>query len=598
MDSYHPQDTIDFLTVIEKRDLHYFLYEGSSVDEVTIPKVPMLFYQGMFTSGENLNTVLSSSSDNSYSIESHPSLGASGLSFLEELLYRAKVEKGSRRLYGEISCKAVENILRRKDMDNQILKNVFTSLVKINNSELEKTVRFPIFDKTEYDKMNDKYIYHFSESISILYATEKSIKTEVWGATNLSPTLSYIIKYVLSSEEEEYVPVSEILLKINMLHSDTLKRKKLLSDIRDELEEKGKLSKIKKEYGVNIDLDGLPIGKEMIKVGRRARGVIITPKRQEEDFFHAVLNNDVDTLRIMTMTDQEMNEENIEDEVSRRVAEKLSDEVDKALKKHKTEYIDFGSLSIKQGDLLDIAEENGFTKAEASIILSSFSDWYISKSKKMIKKTSLNRLWGDWINNAEKDKKWKIVPKERMSDVVEPNRGYARNIVYDDKIEKILREEGIEDLDGREVFKKFKNHFLALNVFMDDWLPRFQNWVMEHKEIVKTRENKGVGGIAEENYYLALIVHNDVASFIENAGYSVESVLQRELEIEEVAITRVTVPPKYGKGERYILSFKDQRLNDKILDPYIRKYEKPQPTKVAKRTLQPIDAEILEKGTR
>lgn len=145
-----------------------------------------------------------------------------------------------------------------------------------------------------------------------------------------------------------------------------------------------------------------------------------------------------------------------------------------------------------------------------------------------------------------------------------PNKGNAENIIFNEEMKEIAKKHDLDELDGIESFTKFKNYQLANNAKKVNWLPMFENWIINGKKFQKPQTQTAI----EENFYHARIISEEVKGFIEKSGYSVSDVISGELEIEEITFKTFPVPIRYGKGMETLFSFKNKAMNDKILSQY------------------------------
>lgn len=581
MDEYVIDDTIEFLFELSPKDTTYFLTSMENKNKTPSKQVPMFFYASKLFSYPIRKKVEDYEGDNEYNIYSgnDVQLTPDHLLILELLFAKAMyVSKNNKQLIGEMKYKVLQNYLSSGN-SKQLFLDVLNASVVIKNKHEDKEVVFSLFSGYKYNDLEDVCNYAFSEMVSVLHSVEAGIRITEDKST-LTAQLQYMVKYMITQDSEKYLPLPTLLYSSGYFPENTEERTLVLTSMSDKIRSKGVLNFIKKSFGVSVDTD-LPNGKEVFKKGRRANNAIIFPSKYSEDFFHAVQISDLDSLRAM----YEVDNDNIEDEVERRVKERLEVEVELVLKKQKLKYIDFHSLEILQGDLLEIAEELGFSKVEATMQLSTFSQWYSEKGNK-IPPLKLNYIWGKWLNTATRIIEEKQTKTNRDKNSRTPNSGHASSIVFNEEMEEVIKNNEVDKFKGEEYFRKFKNYQVGHSRFADNWVALFDTWVIEAITRDTKEKMKNGGSIVDENYYYALIIHKEVSNFVRKSGYEPLDIINGELEITEIGCKSVVVPPRFGSGVKHLLFFNNQSLNDEILKPYITKYE---PSKYKK-------DEILVKG--
>lgn len=578
---YFIDDTLRLLSSVKQADIHYFLSEGRKKGALSRRGTPFFFYQsGLFSSPyrkgrEGLPP------DREYYTKCKKSeeLTPLHLSLLEYIFGISEhLSTKQHKLVGTVRLSAIENIIfgfsstgRSKARAEVVFKKLFSALISIyciddEGETLTKT--FPLFDFLRYDENTMSYEYGFSDMCSFLYAVEplvsyNAIKT-IHGE-GFPSSVSYIVNYATTVNKDfKHLSISNLVNALDYLPEGKESRGELLNGISDFLCFKEKRKFLKSSYGIKVDVE-MPRGKEVFVLPLRRSARPIIEQEANTLSFIRILNEggDYEEYEMLTSKDQDP----IEDEIERRVDERVEEEVANILAKRKAMYIDFADLNVRTYSIiLDVATEYGFSETEATVMLAKYCEWHQDKDVQQSRDRFITK-WKEWVENSSTYARDKIEPRKRKVDA--PNKGDAKNIILNDEMKKVLEKHSVSNIDGIEYFTKFRNYYLSVGGYINDWIPRFENWVMDSKKRASEDTLKKGNLVIENNFYYARIISEEVKTFIRNNGYDISDVVSGKIEFEDVVFRSFPVPSKYGKGNEILFSFKDGAMNDEILKQYI-----------------------------
>lgn len=584
METYSVDTTLRILGKAQQEDIHYLLTHGEKKDAPTRKGTPFFFYQSSIFSSPHRKGKENIPSHREYytKCKKTDELTPLHLSLLE-YMFKSSSYLGSNyhKLKGKIRVNAIENLVfslsgstnNNKTRAEVVFKKLFSTLVTIYeiDEDAEKMIKaFPIFDDLKYNEIEEVYEYTFSDSVSFIYAIEPLVShqaIQILHDYSFSPVMSYFINYTATLNKEiKHISIPNLAVEMDYLPEDRDVRAELFEGLSDFLCQRGSGKRkgvLSSAYGLKLD-EEMPRGKEVFLLPRHSKKPVVMIDDKTTSFVDCILTDgDMESYAFLNSSESVSSEEEIE----RRVEERLQEEVQFALAKRKREYVDFSELTIeKYSHIGDIANEYGYNKAEAIVILAGYCDWHEERGVQQSKDRFILK-WREWLENSTKDPRNKIQNK-RKKEINAPNKGSAKNIVLDEKIKEVYRNKSVDDVDGIEYFTKFKNYYLSIDGFAVDWIPRFENWVIDSMKRASEDTLKRGNSVIENNFYYARIVSEEIKGFIESSGYSITDVLNGDVEFEEISYKSFPIPAKFGKGLETLFSFKDKARNDKILNRY------------------------------
>ncbi len=573
---YSIDDTLQVLSLIKKEDVHYYLSEGRNQGAMLRRGMPFFFYQsGIFSSPHHKGrSNIHPDREFCTKCNKNEELTPIHLSLLEYLFGTATyLSPKYHKLTGKIKAGAIENFIfsflrqgrsrARAEAVFKKLLSTFISVYKIEEGEDALVKTFPIFDFLQYDEATDTYEYSFSDMSSFLYAIEPLVSyasIQNIHEASFPIIVSYLVNYTVTLKSgSNHLSIPNLMNALDYFPEDKEVREETFNGISDFLSESKNRAVIKSLYGITLDVETIR-GKEVFILPRRREKGTVSVKPDTVFFVEAIIGGqDMEKFAFLNSKDTDP----LEDEI----AERIKDGIEEELEKRKNKVVDFSDLNVKSySAILDITEEFGLSVGEASVILAGYCEYHLAFEVKQSPDKFIIK-WKAWVERNLEDSRNRIVPKGRK-EFNEPNKGDAKNIEMSQDIEATFEKHGISRLDGLEYFTKFKNYYLSVDGYAVNWLPRFENWIIDAKKRTAEDTLKKGNTVVENNFYYARIVSEEVKGFIKKGGYSVSDVLSGELEIEEITFRHFPVPSKYGKGKETLFSFKDKALNEQILKQY------------------------------
>ena len=209
----------------------------------------------------------------------------------------------------------------------------------------------------------------------------------------------------------------------------------------------------------------------------------------------------------------------------------------------------------------------GVQKDQINHLFKNFKGTYASSGEEH---TKLLTLWSSFLKkNAYFAKEKKNTPNEIKTP--KTNAGAAENIILDDKMKSIATTYGIPQQNLNIEFIQFKNYYIGTGRKAANWYSFWENWVIRGQS-KKTNAFEQKTHL-ENEFYLHRLVSNDIKLMLQKNGVSPTEVVRGEVEVPDIVFANFPIPPRMGRGEETLFSFKDIRLQEEAKSRYSKPTE-------------------------
>lgn len=453
---------------------------------------------------------------------------------LELIILKVNEQILGNQFHGEIGMMLLQEKVGLDYSD--IIEDLKKVVITIGTG-MDENISFHFLDILSKDGNNSKYKFVLSKIFTLIYLVDYVLPVEKYNATqemfNLDITLHAIRSALCTPMAIKYGhSLIAVLKNIGYVtHTNELNYDLFNRFMNELIREKDELKKI----GLSFNSEGK--GKEYGKFLYDKKLFTTSYKKEEiKNYMRGLVT--IDSL------------------VEGKATPEDSQQSD-GKKEAQNEYVDFETLELED-DLVTKAKIEGYSYAEIEIMFNEFRNYYLSKAKPI---KSLPRAWGRWVKNSKNK-------KENSA-----NKGNAENIILNDDMKEVLTEHKIGEIDGIEIFNDFKNYYLSKGQTRALWKPAFATWVGKDtrykKEKLAQQSSSKAMRTTEENFYFMKLVSEQIKKIITEQGYAISDIIHKKVVIEEVGFDTYPVPPKFGKGNETLFSWKNQKMQNDAIGSFV-----------------------------